>query len=146
MATVIDASGAVLGRMATHVAKRLLEGEEIVIVHAERAIISGSRDAILTEYVERRERGAIRKGPNYPRVPHLLVKRAVRGMIPYQSPRGRAAYKRLRVEVGLPATYAKQPLVKVPGAMKQLTHGSMSVGQLSKELGAKVRFQEEAKA
>jgi large subunit ribosomal protein L13 len=139
MAIVIDASGAIMGRLASHVAKRLLEGEEIVIVNAEKAVISGSRDAILAEYRNRRERGTQRFGPFYPRVPHLIVKRAVRGMIPYQMPRGRAAYRRLRVEIGVPATYAKMTLVKPEGLAKAVP--GMTVGELSKDLGATVRTQ-----
>lgn len=139
MAIVIDASGAIMGRLASHVAKRLLEGEEIVIVNAEKAVISGSRDAILAEYRNRRERGTQRFGPFYPRVPHLIVKRAVRGMIPYQMPRGRAAYRRLRVEIGVPAKYAKMTIVKPEGVVKDLQ--GMTIAQLSKDLGAAVRTQ-----
>ena len=36
---VIDASGLVLGRLASHVAKRMLAGEEIVVVNAENKAI-----------------------------------------------------------------------------------------------------------
>ncbi|RLI06236.1 50S ribosomal protein L13, partial [Candidatus Bathyarchaeota archaeon] len=39
--SVIDASGLILGRMASIVAKRLLEGEQIEIVNAEKAVVSG---------------------------------------------------------------------------------------------------------
>jgi large subunit ribosomal protein L13 len=143
MATVIDASGAVMGRLASHVAKRLLEGESIVIVNSEKAVITGRRDAILAEYKNRRSRGTQRFGPFYPRVPHLIVKRAVRGMMPYQEHRGRDAYRRLRVEIGVPSTYAKQPLIKVPSALKEPAL-FMTVGELSKDLGAKVRTQHAA--
>ncbi|HEV8359266.1 MAG TPA: 50S ribosomal protein L13 [Candidatus Thermoplasmatota archaeon] len=143
MATIIDANGAVMGRLASHVAKRLLEGESIVIVNAEKCLITGSRDSILADYKNKRARGTQRFGPYFPRVPHLIVKRAVRGMIPYQTPRGRDAFRRLRVEIGVPAGYAKQPLVKVEGAMKSVAI-SMTIGQLSKDLGAKVRTQPKA--
>lgn len=138
MAIVIDATGAVMGRLASHVAKRLLEGEEIVIVNAEHAVITGSREAILRDYKNKRARGTQRFGPYFPRVPHLIVKRAVRGMMPYTEPRGRDAYRRLRVEVGIPPRYAKMTLVKVPEAQKPGIQ-SMSIAQLSKDLGAKVR-------
>lgn len=138
MATVIDASGAVMGRLASHVAKRLLGGEPIVIVNAEKAVISGSRAHLLEDFRHKRERGTQRFGPYYPRMPHLIVKRAVRGMIPYQTPRGRAAYRRLRVEMGVPAAYDNQPLVRVEDAVKPVPRG-MTVGELAQALGAKVR-------
>lgn len=138
MAIIIDASNAVMGRLASHVAKRLIGGESIVIVNSEKAVITGSREAILAEYKNRRARGTQRFGPYYPRVPHLIVKRSVRGMIPYQTPRGRDAFRRLRVELGLPAKYGKQPLIKVEEALRPIRVG-MTVGDLSKDLGAAQR-------
>lgn len=143
MATVIDASGHIMGRLASHVAKRLIEGESIVIVNSEAVVITGSREAILAEYKNKRERGTQRFGPFYPRVPHLIVKRTVRGMIPYTTPRGREAYRRLRVELGVPSKYSKQPLTKVPGAIRPVDL-HMTVGELSKDLGAPVRQQRAA--
>lgn len=145
MATVIDASGAILGRLASKVAKRLLEGESIVIVNAEKAVISGSRDSIFADYKNKRARGTQRFGPYFPRVPHLIVKRAVRGMMPYQTPKGRDAYKRLRVEAGVPPAYYNQPLVKVPEAQRSPTL-FVTIGDLSRDLGAKVRTQTRAPA
>lgn len=138
MATVIDASGHIMGRLASNVAKRLLQGEAIVIVNSEKAMISGKRDALLAEYKNRRDRGTQRFGPYYPRMPHMIVKRSVRGMIPYQTPRGREAFRRLRVEMGVPAQYSKMPLTKVEGAVRPLDH-AMTVGALAKDLGANER-------
>lgn len=138
MATVIDASGHIMGRLASNVAKRLLEGEAIVIVNSEKAVVSGKREALLAEYKNRRDRGTQRFGPYYPRMPHMIVKRSVRGMIPYQTPRGREAFRRLRVELGVPAQYAKMPLTKVADAVRPLDH-AMTVGALAKDLGAQDR-------
>lgn len=139
MATVVDASGAIMGRLASNIAKRLLEGEAIVIVNSEKAVVSGSRDAILAEYKNRRDRGTQRFGPYYPRVPHLILKRSVRGMIPYQSRRGREAFRRLRVEMGHPAKYHTMPLTKVEGALRPLDR-KMTLAELAKDLGAHERY------
>ena len=38
MTAITDASGAILGRLSTNTAKRLLKGEEIAIVNSEKAI------------------------------------------------------------------------------------------------------------
>jgi ribosomal protein L13 len=46
MIAVIDADGAVLGRLCTAVAKRLLKGEEIAIVNSEKAIVIGKKVTI----------------------------------------------------------------------------------------------------
>ena len=45
--TMIDASNLILGRMATLVAKSLLQGESVVILNAEKATISGKRLALV---------------------------------------------------------------------------------------------------
>ncbi len=50
MVTVIDADGLLLGRMASVVAGRALAGEEIAIVNAEKAIVSGDRAYVLEAY------------------------------------------------------------------------------------------------
>jgi len=86
MTTIIDANGATLGRLSTNTAKRLLTGEEIAIINSEKAIISGKKPAIKARYKQKREVGTYRKGPFYPRMPDQIVKRTVRGMIPYQTP------------------------------------------------------------
>lgn len=139
MGAVINAEGLVLGRLSSHVAKRLLNGEEIVVVNAEKAIISGSRTNVLAHYKEARARGKIRKGPNYPRVPHLLLKRTIRGMIPYQEPRGRQAFKRLRVHLGVPADLQKARLETVPEAAKSGFRSSLTLADVARGLGAVVR-------
>lgn len=137
MVAVIDAKGAVLGRLCTHVAKRLLEGEQIVIVNSEKAIISGKADMIKKRYRFKREVGTYRKGPFYPRMPDQIVKRTVRGMIPYQSSHGREAFKRLKCFIGVPSEFAKASFETVESAMKSPVK-FMTVAQVSRELGADV--------
>ena len=63
---VIDATGSVAGRLATAVAKKLLQGETVVIVNAELAIISGDRWKVLDHYEIKRYRGDVRSGPFFP--------------------------------------------------------------------------------
>ncbi len=137
MVAVIDAKGAVLGRLCTHVAKRLLEGETIVIVNSEAAIISGSADMIKKRYRFKREVGTYRKGPFYPRMPDQIVKRTVRGMIPYQSSHGREAFKRLKCFIGVPAEFEKASIETIESAVKNPVK-FMTVAQVSRELGADV--------
>lgn len=134
---VYDASGQILGRMSTVVAKRLLEGEEVVVVHAERAVVTGRRDAILREYRQRRAVGSQRKGPYYPKRPDRILRRTVRGMLPYQRPRGRAALKRLRVHVGLPRELEGQPLEDAGASVQGKAATYITLGELSRHLGAR---------
>jgi large subunit ribosomal protein L13 len=101
-AKVIDAKGLVLGRMASIISKSLLNGERIIVVNAEDAVISGKRLSIIKSYQEFLQVGHFRKGPIHRRKPDAIVKRVVRGMLPRKKPRGIAALKRLRVFIGVP--------------------------------------------
>ncbi len=135
MVTIIDASGLVLGRMATDIAKRALNGEEVHIVNAEKAVITGaSKKSIQARYTFKREVGTHRKGPFFPREPHLIVKRTVRGMMDYQSSKGRAAYKRIKAHIGVPKELAGQETVIVESA-KRDPRIFLTVAELSTYLG-----------
>lgn len=135
--SVIDATGLVIGRMATVVAKRLLAGETIHIVNAENAVITGTHEAVMDRFNFKRDVGTRRMGPFYPRVPHLMVKRTVRGMLSYQeSPSHREAYRRLKAHIGVPAEFAAVPKETIEKA-KSTTPRRTTVGAVARELGAK---------
>ena len=137
MVTVINADMNIVGRLSTFVAKRLLQGEEIAIVNAQNALISGSRDAIVREYKARFVRGSQRKGPFYPKMPDRILRRAVRGMLPYQTPRGKKAYQNLRVFIGIPSKYTGEAQEVIEKAKKPGLHRCVKLGDLSNVLGAK---------
>lgn len=135
MVTIIDAQGAVLGRLGTAVAKRLLDGEEIAIVNAEKAIIVGKKQEIKRRYKQKIEVGTYRKGPFFPRMPDRLVKRTIRGMIPYQTPHGRTAFRRLKCYIGVPEDFQKEKSELIEGVEKKPAE-FMTIGELSQALGA----------
>jgi large subunit ribosomal protein L13 len=136
MVKVIDAEGAILGRMCTIIAKRLLQNESIAVINSEKAIISGKKSTIKNKYQKKRDLVTYRKGPFLPRMPDRLVKRTVRGMIPYQSSHGRAAYKRLKCYIGIPKEYEGSQTEKIGIAEKKPAE-FMTVKDLSELLGAK---------
>jgi len=137
MAVIIDATGLTLGRLSTNAAKRLLNGEEIAVINSEKAIISGKKSSVKERYKEKREVGTYRKGPFYPRLPDQIVKRTIRGMIPYQKPHGRAAFKRLKCYAGIPDEFKGKTFEKIPEAEKKPVD-FITVEELSRFLGAKV--------
>jgi len=137
MTAIIDASGATLGRLSTNAAKRLLNGEEVAIVNTEKAIISGKKPAIKNHYKQKREVGTYRKGPFFPRTPERIVKRTIRGMIPYQTPHGRVAFKRLKCYVGIPKEFEGKKTESIKEAEKQPVD-FVTIEELSRYLGAKI--------
>ncbi len=136
---VINADGLVLGRLCTHVAKRLRNGEELVVVNAERAIVSGNRPQLLEFYKHRTHRASSQykmKGPHYPRTPDRILKRTVRGMIEYKKPAGRAALKRLKVYIGVPKEFSSAQMESLDSAKKPDLERFVYLGDISKELGS----------
>jgi len=137
MVTIIDADGAILGRLSTNIAKRLLNGEEIIVVNSEKAILSGKKAAVKKRYMQRREVGTYRKGPFFPRMPDMIVKRTIRGMLPYQTPHGRSAFKKLKCYIGTPKEFEGKKFEKIKETEKQPVD-FITVEELSRLLGAKI--------
>ena len=141
MVTIIDGRNAVLGRLGSVVAQRIMDGEEIVVINAEGIVVTGERDMVFADYKARVDRGDTtkRKGPFYPRRADLLFKRSVRGMIPWTTTSGREAYRRLHVYVGTPKQFADAETVKIEDAMKKINGKYTTLGAISKFLGSNVR-------
>lgn len=139
MAVVIDADGNVLGRLCTDVAKKILMGEEVVVVNAEKAIVTGSKEDVFAEYKQKKDRGKVIHGPFYPRRADLILKRTVRGMLPWDKPKGRDAYRLLKVYVGVPKELEAAEKVKLMGATKLSRDRYVTLSEVSEYLGSKVR-------
>jgi large subunit ribosomal protein L13 len=137
-ATMIDAKGLILGRMASIVAKRLLNGERIIIVNAEEAVISGKRLSVLRESKDFLQVGHFRKGPLHPRRPDTIVKKVIRGMLPRKKPKGRDALKRLRVYIGVPQELKEKEKGPIPEAdARDLRGPYIKVSELARNVGWK---------
>lgn len=102
---VLDGTNMKLGRLASQITKKLLQGEEVHLVNAEKLVIVGNPKQISQRYLTKRglkHKGTPERSPKWPKLPHLLVKRMIRGMLPRDSSRGRDALKKLRVYTGNP--------------------------------------------
>lgn len=97
MKIYIDATQAQLGRLGSFVVKAALKGDEVFVLNSEKAIISGNKEDILKEITALRNKGGNSlKGPKIPRPAERLLKRLIRGMLPWDRQRGRDAYKRIK--------------------------------------------------
>ncbi len=135
---IIDGESLILGRLASAVAKKLLteKDTEIVIVNAERVVISGSKERTFKDYKAKKDRGSKEQGPYYPKMPDRIVKRTVRGMLPYKQAKGRDAFSRLKVYLGIPEDYESGDRVKVEEASaERLSRKYVTVGEVSEKLG-----------
>ena len=137
--TVIDVTGLVVGRAAGLIAQRLLAGEQIVVIRAEKAVVTGSRASVLEAYRANRARGSVRSGPHFPRNPDRIFRRAVRGMVPHLKSRGKVAFDRLTVYIGCPERYAKITASSLPDAQARPTlRTPLTLEEVSRLLGARV--------
>jgi large subunit ribosomal protein L13 len=139
---IVDATGHVVGRLASVLAKRLLNGEEVVVVNAEKAIITGRKSVVFQEYRARHQRGSTASrmrgiGPNYPRRPDMILRRTISRMMPYQQPRGRTVLKRLRVYLSVPQDYKEKPMETIADAKRPPQGPYVSLGEISRLLGSK---------
>jgi large subunit ribosomal protein L13 len=137
---VVDAEGQILGRIASLVAKMLLAGQRVVIVNAEKAVIAGNKQSIIEEYkkyvLSKKTWKMPEKGPKKYRRPDMIVKRTIRGMLPYKQWKGRVAYKNLRVYIGVPEEYSNRPKIKFPKAdTSRLAKRYITIGELAKGVG-----------
>ena len=138
---IIDGEGHILGRLASLISKKLLEGEEIVVLNAEKIMLTGSKEWAYAKYKQRLDRASISNprdmGPKYPRRPEEILRRTVRGMLPIKKYKGRTAFKGLKAYVGIPKEFKEVETDTFPDAEYNDIKKGIELGEISKLLGAK---------
>ncbi len=134
--TFVNAEGLIVGRMCSKVAKRLLNGEEVIILNAEKAVFSGKKKSKIAEAHLFLEVGAPMRGPFHYRRPDRFLRKTVRGMVPFKQPKGKNAYKRLKVFMGVPLKYKEQKMITFDEANSANLKGPhFTLGELATEIG-----------
>merc|ERR1712212_1060959 len=143
---IIDGSGHLMGRLASTIAKSILQGQRIVVVRCESICISGNfyRNKLkVLEYLRKRMNTKPSRGPYHFRAPSKCLFKVVRGMIPHKTKRGMEALNRLKVFDGIPTPYDKQKRMVVPSALRVLKlkpgRKYCQIGRLSHETGWKYK-------
>lgn len=137
---VVDARDCILGRVASEVAERALDGESVAVVNAERAVVTGRKEDVLAKYRKRRDVGSDR-GPYYPKQPDRIFKRAIRGMVPYKKDRGREAFENVRVYIGNPYEGDVDAEILEGTSLDRLSNIKfVQLGEISEKLGANVTW------
>ncbi|AZQ14914.1 MULTISPECIES: 50S ribosomal protein L13 [Halorubrum] len=139
---VVDARDCILGRVSSKVAQRVLDGETVAVVNAERAVITGNEEATMETYHTRANLGSD-SGPYYPKRPDRIFKRAIRGMLPYKTEDGREAFANVRVYVGNPYERDEdaESVVLDGTSLDRLSNIKFTtLGDISESLGANVTW------
>jgi len=122
-AVVIDGRGHMMGRLASIVAKLILNGQKVVIVRCEEINISGNFYRNKLKYLDfLRKRCNVKpsRGAFHFRAPSKIFWRTIRGMTPHKTERGKEALKRLQTFEGVPPPYDKKKKMVIPSALKVL--------------------------
>jgi large subunit ribosomal protein L13 len=136
----LDASGKVAGRLSSLAAKRLLSGEEIVILNAEKAIITGKTPMIIGEYMRfkgiQSRINPRRFGPFKPRTPQGILRLMIRGMLPRRRAKGKDALRRLKIYRRVPKALSNVEVEEAPKAEhKGSAYGYVTLGEVARGLG-----------
>ena len=136
---IIDATELILGRMAAYAAKQALLGEKVDIVDCEKAAITGNKKQIFERFKQKRNLGRNPyKGPFFPKASDRIVKRAIRGMLPYKKEKGEKAFKSIMCYVGIPLKLKDKKAETLPrmNVSKLKNYKYITVGDVSIHLGA----------
>jgi len=137
---IVDGSGMILGRLASIVAKKLLEGYRVTVVNVEKVVVSGVPKKVVRAYKDTilgvKSHHAQRLRPKRARTPVRLFKDTVWGMLPKHNTRGREAFRRLKAYVGVPEEFKDKELVRFSEAdASRLSRSYVELGRIAKELG-----------
>lgn len=117
---IINGEDAVLGRLASYVAKEALKGEEVAVINSEKVIITGNRTWINNDFIRKRKMaGSGQRGPKHPNPDYMVVKRVIRGMLPnHRFGKGRDAFKRIKCYKGIPAEFKDKKTISLKAKEK----------------------------
>jgi len=136
---VVDARDCILGRVASNVAEMALDGQRVAVVNAEDAVVTGSDEDVVGTFRKRTELGSD-KGPAYPTRPDGILKRSVRGMVPYKRERGREAFANVRVYVGDPFDDEDAETLEETSLDRLSNIRFVHLGEVSERIGANVTW------
>ena len=136
---IVDGTNMILGRLASRVAKLLLQGSRVYVVNVEKIVVSGRRNMVVQSYKRTvlgvKSHYSHRWRPKRPRSPVRLFKAAVWGMLPKNN-RGIRALKRLRAYIGVPEEFRNREFTRFPEAdASRLSRPGVTLAVIARELG-----------
>ncbi len=133
---VIDGTNLILGRAGSFIAKQILNGLEVHVINAEKFIMTGDPAVVTNRYLLRRRakhKGTPEFSPVWSKNPNMLVRRILRGMLPWKTTRGKDAYRRLKVYIGNPKNLTGAQTVETAKFTKPIKH--ITIHQLCTGIG-----------
>ena len=137
---IIDGKDTILGRLASFAAKKAMMGEEVMIINSAEVVVSGRKSNTLDSFKRDRKLGTHSTGPFHLRLPEDIVKRTIRGMLPYKQPKGREAFQRMKCYRTVPESLKGKEAISLEQAKytKLPNLRYIKLGRISKLMGAKI--------
>ena len=137
---VVDATNHIAGRLASNVAKLLMQGNRVSVVNCEKIMMSGTRSNQIKEQREFLEINSIinyKHGPVHYRRPDTLMAKMIRQMLPYdRKPSGKEAHQRLRTYIGSPQEIKSLEKIQFQKALIRKTASNYTaLGELCRIIG-----------
>lgn len=136
---VVDGTNLIAGRLCSHVAKLLLQGNNVTIVNSEKIMMSGNKQSIIGEYRKFLEISSIihpKHGPFHPRRPDRIISRMIWGMLPKKKPSGIDALRHLRAYLGVPKQFKSIKKIQFDDAkISKSSARYLSIGELGQLIG-----------
>ena len=136
----VDASGLVAGRLSSTIAKKMIEGETVVIVNAENAVMVGRREEIVAKYkkkVDATVHSNPHYGPKYERIPSRILKRMIKGMLPNKKTTAARIMTQLKIYNGVPKELNDTTFETIVGAKYNDKHDFIKLKEISELIGGK---------
>ncbi|MFA5764403.1 MAG: 50S ribosomal protein L13 [archaeon] len=137
---IVNAEGLVAGRLASKVAKAAINGEDVVIINAEKVVLVGKQTAIMPKFKQRVE-AAVKSnphyGPKYDRIPSKMLRRMIKGMLPNKSRTAEKLLKQISIYNLTTEKVDTTKAITIEEIKCNQKHDFMLLGDVAKALGGK---------
>lgn len=123
-AIVINARDHVAGKLATFIAKNILEGQQVIVINTEYLVLTGPMERGIgrfKDYLNKRRLTKPEKGQKHHRSPSMFLQRIVRRMVPKRKVKGQRALKLLTVHESCPDEFMNSKWLVCPKAQLKNT-------------------------
>lgn len=137
---MINAEGLVAGRLASKIAKALINGETVTILNAEKALLIGNKTSILARYkvrVDAAVKSNPHRGPKYDRIPSKMLRKMIKGMLPNKKKTAERLLNNLSIYNSVPSEFKEIENEVIEEAKFSERHDATTLGEIAKLLGGK---------
>jgi large subunit ribosomal protein L13 len=137
---IVDAKEMVVGRLASKLAKALINDEKVTIINAENAVMIGTKNSILRKY-RARVNAAVKSnphyGPKYDRIPSKMLRKMIKGMLSNKKRTNERQLTNLTIYNNVPSELIGSEMTIIEEAKFNNRNDAMTLGEIAKLLGGK---------